>query len=233
MKFEYQSLEQCFHSEVMATSSIGLYQACGFTLAIAGAPEIITPPEWLPCLFHEDRLPDFPSETDREEAIGLLIHLTDHWTAQIAARPPQDALLELPDGCRLVSGQGPSQAVRDFCKGYLSGFRWLQRAWDLALQDVGDEDREKLVFNATIMARLTLHYSDEKGDAAAMPDRVLPMKPAKARHLLPALLIETGGFGLDRQQAAGESATTVSEKVGRNEPCPCGSGKKYKKCCLN
>ena len=22
------------------------------------------------------------------------------------------------------------------------------------------------------------------------------------------------------------------EKVGRNDPCPCGSGKKYKKCCL-
>jgi len=21
-------------------------------------------------------------------------------------------------------------------------------------------------------------------------------------------------------------------KVGRNEPCPCGSGKKYKKCCF-
>ena len=31
------------------------------------------------------------------------------------------------------------------------------------------------------------------------------------------------------------SHTTVkksaSEKVGRNDPCPCGSGKKYKKCC--
>ena len=23
----------------------------------------------------------------------------------------------------------------------------------------------------------------------------------------------------------------VGKKVGRNEPCPCGSGKKYKKCC--
>jgi len=22
------------------------------------------------------------------------------------------------------------------------------------------------------------------------------------------------------------------EKIGRNELCPCGSGKKYKKCCL-
>jgi len=23
-----------------------------------------------------------------------------------------------------------------------------------------------------------------------------------------------------------------SPKVGRNDPCPCGSGKKFKKCCL-
>ena len=23
----------------------------------------------------------------------------------------------------------------------------------------------------------------------------------------------------------------VTQKVGRNDPCPCGSGKKYKKCC--
>ena len=23
------------------------------------------------------------------------------------------------------------------------------------------------------------------------------------------------------------------EKIGRNEPCPCGSGKKHKKCCLD
>lgn len=23
------------------------------------------------------------------------------------------------------------------------------------------------------------------------------------------------------------------KKVGRNDPCPCGSGKKYKNCCLN
>lgn len=33
-----------------------------------------------------------------------------------------------------------------------------------------------------------------------------------------------GGEFVKRPQAK-------SEKVGRNEPCPCGSGKKYKKCC--
>jgi SWIM/SEC-C metal-binding protein len=26
-------------------------------------------------------------------------------------------------------------------------------------------------------------------------------------------------------------STKVEKKIGRNEPCPCGSGKKYKKCC--
>ena len=28
-------------------------------------------------------------------------------------------------------------------------------------------------------------------------------------------------------------AAKVSQKVGRNSPCPCGSGRKYKQCCLN
>lgn len=28
-----------------------------------------------------------------------------------------------------------------------------------------------------------------------------------------------------------EANIAHSEKVGRNDPCPCGSGKKYKKCC--
>jgi hypothetical protein len=30
-----------------------------------------------------------------------------------------------------------------------------------------------------------------------------------------------------------ESDISTSVKVGRNDPCPCGSGKKFKKCCLN
>jgi len=29
-----------------------------------------------------------------------------------------------------------------------------------------------------------------------------------------------------------EPARRDENKVGRNDPCPCGSGKKYKKCCL-
>ncbi len=31
-------------------------------------------------------------------------------------------------------------------------------------------------------------------------------------------------------QIANESFTREGVKVGRNDPCPCGSGKKYKQC---
>ena len=30
---------------------------------------------------------------------------------------------------------------------------------------------------------------------------------------------------------AGETFVRAAAKIGRNEPCPCGSGKKHKKCC--
>ncbi|MEO0529310.1 MAG: SEC-C metal-binding domain-containing protein [Planctomycetota bacterium] len=35
-----------------------------------------------------------------------------------------------------------------------------------------------------------------------------------------------------RSDAKPEPIRNRDEKVGRNDPCPCGSGKKYKQCCL-
>jgi len=37
----------------------------------------------------------------------------------------------------------------------------------------------------------------------------------------------------DWLDSPGTSHREPSRKVGRNEPCPCGSGRKFKKCCLN
>ena len=61
----------------------------------------------------------------------------------------------------------------------------------------------------------------------------------------PAAVASTGG-GIRAQQeaaiAASQQATepqkkepvrNVGRKVGRNDPCPCGSGKKFKACCMN
>lgn len=35
------------------------------------------------------------------------------------------------------------------------------------------------------------------------------------------------------EESYGQPVTNPYKDVGRNDPCPCGSGKKFKKCCLN
>lgn len=39
--------------------------------------------------------------------------------------------------------------------------------------------------------------------------------------------------GLTRESKPTPTPAPKSGKIGRNDPCPCGSGKKYKQCCLN
>jgi preprotein translocase subunit SecA len=42
-----------------------------------------------------------------------------------------------------------------------------------------------------------------------------------------------GGSPFRDLPSAAATATREAPKVGRNDACPCGSGKKYKKCCGN
>jgi uncharacterized protein YecA (UPF0149 family) len=36
-----------------------------------------------------------------------------------------------------------------------------------------------------------------------------------------------------KRDSKNPSIVRKTDKIGRNNPCPCGSGKKYKKCCLH
>jgi preprotein translocase subunit SecA len=44
--------------------------------------------------------------------------------------------------------------------------------------------------------------------------------------------MEAAQSGGEREDGKGVTVRREGKKVGRNDPCPCGSGKKYKKCCL-
>ena len=47
-----------------------------------------------------------------------------------------------------------------------------------------------------------------------------------------ALALQQAPAG-EAPEAGQQPMRRFGAKVGRNDPCPCGSGKKYKKCCLN
>ena len=52
-------------------------------------------------------------------------------------------------------------------------------------------------------------------------------KEAPAQMPSPMAQVAAGASGLQRQPVR----VAAGKKVGRNDPCPCGSGKKFKKCC--
>ncbi len=62
-------------------------------------------------------------------------------------------------------------------------------------------------------------------------ETVLRQLQADSRHeLIGDVAEEIGGWHCFNEPTACR-VTSVKVKVGRNDPCPCGSGKKYKKCC--
>ncbi|HHY45706.1 MAG TPA: preprotein translocase subunit SecA [Firmicutes bacterium] len=58
--------------------------------------------------------------------------------------------------------------------------------------------------------------------------RVGPVQKQKVQEARPAVTIST-----NRDETGGrpQPVQRKAKKIGRNDPCPCGSGKKYKKCC--
>lgn len=49
---------------------------------------------------------------------------------------------------------------------------------------------------------------------------------------IPDAAIELHNYWMTQRQTRATAPVNVAEKPGRNDPCPCGSGKKYKQCCL-
>jgi len=54
--------------------------------------------------------------------------------------------------------------------------------------------------------------------------------PAQARAAAAGQAVRMGGAATATAANSRPDGASVSRKVGRNDPCPCGSGKKYKKC---
>ena len=139
----------------------------------------------------------------------------------------------IADFCHGDGLVGRPSAVREAAAPVLE--TWLVAACerrDKDPEDLGPDDlREALLEN---VARLDL------------PEKVHARVPELCRDLL-AELEEVGrladGRDLGLQIAACHEAyaravagrpdpiTRPGSKIGRNDPCPCGSGQKYKKCC--
>jgi preprotein translocase subunit SecA len=82
-----------------------------------------------------------------------------------------------------------------------------------AMQDSIKREAVAYVFNAPVEAA---EQAEERQQAASRPRTQLSSAVTEAEQAMAA--------------SQSQSRATGTKKVGRNQPCPCGSGKKYKNC---
>jgi uncharacterized protein YecA (UPF0149 family) len=96
---------------------------------------------------------------------------------------------------------------------------------DLAAVEVIDAMREAFRRNSVDISIA----GDEEDVEIALGLRDYRSTPAPVYQIMPTGWLAPSDA--DRIQRDNRALPQHS-KVGRNDPCPCGSGKKYKKCCL-
>ena len=199
---------------------VGIFEISGldgFFTAIVSGPNMIPPSQWLPALWGEAE-PEFENEKDFEKVISLLMrHMNS--ISQDLMQYPDD--FEPMFNERVVDGQ-TFTIVDEWCFGYMRGVSLDLESWLV-------EDEEYAGIMTPIISFGTLEGLESLetiGEEEADRWRELVGPAARWLH----------AYWLERRsESAGGQAPLRREepKVGRNDPCPCGSGKKYKKCCLH
>ena len=70
-----------------------------------------------------------------------------------------------------------------------------------------------------------------RDDTARMVMSVMPKPQGEVKRVEVAKPVSAGFAGAEGKSVQKKPVVNKGAKVGRNDPCPCGSGKKYKKCC--
>lgn len=246
--FDIKALENCFKQPTIKKSFEGLFYSLGFITAMASSPEEIQPSEWIEELvITEDKVPHF----DNEEQVKVFTSNLITWWSQCNQLFDQGGTISLPDKMGLTATGKANKALVEFSSGFLDGFDWLFESWQAVLPDDNPEAQRTLSVLNFILAR----FIDEKGVAKSEPElyRQLPDTQGCFK-VLPNLLSGVGMLGQDlalnddefddllisepeRDSSVSGSAAdpfkNIHRSVGRNDDCPCGSGKKFKKCCLH
>lgn len=199
----------------------------GFLTAVVCGPKTIMPSEWLRWVWNTEvgeRSPEFDDEAQAQRILELLMRYMNGIAQTLSQAPEhyEPLLMENPnDG-------DPIPVIDEWCTGFIKGVYLDTAGWLPVL--VGKPEWLSSI----------LLYGTEDG-LAALDKKQLSLTEHKAlAETLTSTVYQIHAFWAEQrsQQLADGKMPGVlrrepirnTNKVGRNEPCPCGSGKKYKIC---
>ncbi|EKV31981.1 yecA family protein [Caenispirillum salinarum AK4] len=191
----------------------------GFLTAVAIGPDMLLPSQWWPFLWGEAE-PDYrdkkQAETVHLDVLGRYNQILGHLDADNGAYAP------------ILRDAAGALRVEDWSQGFRAGLSLMGEDW----MPLFDDETGRL----TVTALIGLAPGEDGGNLLKMDaDRAAALRD-EAEEFIPGSVAYIHHFWLKRQAETiagrpGSPPVQRGAKVGRNDPCPCGSGKKYKKCC--
>src|SRR5208282_270469 len=196
----------------------------GFFTALAVCPGDVEPDEYDPALWNYDAETDAEPAFDSEEQAEYVADLLTRYMEAVKRR----IAFGYPHPPRYIPSDDDDEE-RDWVAGFLRGVALRARMWG----ERAEIDEDVSMFMSAIYILAT--GEDAHGEGFLPRERTAFFKK------LPSLLLNLyrAWRGLDpvRSNRAVSSIDDprtlrrIAPKIGRNEPCPCGSGKKFKRCC--
>ncbi len=217
---ELDALEAFLTSDVTPETAMPLSTLDGYFTAIALNPDLIMPSRWMPWVWDMEsgrEAPEFESHEEAERVLGLLMRYHNEVTAAVSAGEPDPVFVGDKDGDVTL--------VNLWAGGFLVGVLKFAEPWWMELMEKQPEKVAPiLMFGSEAgLDSLEDHCEDLQQVMERAPDVITMALDGLCEYFAPL-----------RARAADERVSThrrVEPKVGRNDPCPCGSGKKFKKCC--
>jgi uncharacterized protein len=192
----------------------------GFFAALIAGPETVMPSEYYREVFGGEMADacEFGSLDEANEILGLMMR---QWNRIASTLYKGEIHVPL-----IFEDEKGELHGNDWARGFVRGMQMRHDAWSELIND------EKYGGSLTPMMML---YHEHDEDPEMRPDPITPDKREQVIAFVAAGLMNA--YDYFRKEREGDLGVDAPEprrnasKVGRNDPCPCGSGKKYKRCC--
>jgi len=184
----------------------------GYLTGILICTEVLMPSEWLPPVWGGSGHAPFNDEGQAQNIFGAIMEMYN----------------DINNGLLLGTWAPLYDIDRDdspmweiWLEGFWRAVMMRQDNWTAILLDETNHDRRIAAFTLTRLHQLAHRFETKvepmKGDEELLKD---------AADIIPVAVEDLHKY------RSGPVIPRTIRKTGRNDPCPCGSGKKFKKCCL-
>jgi len=206
-----------FLKSCKGSKAMNLEELDGFFAALIAGPEAVMPSEYNRELFGGEA-PEFSSLEETKDILGLL---NRHWNKIASTLYKGEIHVPL-----IFEDENGELHGNDWARGFMRGMHMRHDGWAELVND------EK--YGGSLIPMMMLYHEHDE-DPEMRTDPITPDKREQVIALMAAGLMNAYEyFRKERENDLGVHAPASGRstpKVGRNDLCPCGSGKKYKKCC--